>query len=251
MQKLVLCTALCACTSSSQEASSVDLAVTTAAAPMAQTTTDLGYAIDLASVRIGVTQIEFTIEGEVHQKPGSPDTPKPDPAPVFHPGHSAGGEVTGELAGDHVLVWNGQPQPELGYAQLIVGDYRGANLAFRATTSADGLAADDPLLGHAFHLSGTVSKDGVTKNLDLVLDVEPDTRVVGAVFQDVIAAGSQEQLAIEFYPADPVEGDTAFDGVDFFSLSTTDSIQILPGSDAHNLIRREIQTHDHYGVLPQ
>jgi hypothetical protein len=246
---LLLSSALCACTAS-QEASTVELPVTTTSAAIPGVVTDLGYAIELTRVRVGVTQIEFTIEGESHQKRGAVETTVPT-RPVLHPGHASGGEVTGELAGDHVLTFDGQPQNPLGMAQLIVGDYTGANFAFRSTTANDGLAAGDPLLGHAFHLQGTATRDGITKNLDLVLDVEPDTAVIGAVFQDTVAAGSDHGLAIELYAADPVEGDTAFDGIDFFAISTTDLVEIRPGSDAHNLVRREIQTHDHYGVRPQ
>lgn len=246
---LCLSAALCACTTS-EEAAIVELPVTTTSAAMPAAITDLGYTIALDRVRIGVTQIEFTVDGELHAKRGTVETTRPT-RPAYHPGHSAGGEVTGELSGDHVLTFEGAPQHPLGMAQLIVGRYTGANFAFRATTANDGLAGDDPLLGHAFHLTGTASRDGVTKAIDLVLDVEPDTAVIGATFQDRVEPGADHGLAIELYPTDPVEGDTAFDGVDFFALSETDLVEIRPGSDAHNLIRREIQTHDHYGVRPQ
>lgn len=241
--------ALCAC-AASEEAAIVELPVTTTSAVMPAALTDLGYTIQLDRVRIGVSQIEFTVDGELHAKRGTVETTRPE-RPAYHPGHAAGGEVTGELAGEHVLVFEGAVQHPLGMAQLITGRYSGANFAFRATTTNDGLAIDDPLLGHAFHLAGTASKDGVTRSIDLVLDVEPDTAVIGAAFQDQIDVGSDHGLAIELHPTDPIEGDTAFDGVDFFALSDTGLVAIRPGSEAHNLIRRAIQTHDHYGVRPQ
>src|SRR5690606_38716624 len=147
--------------------------------PLGAATTDLGYTIELTRLRIAVSSIEFTTEGETHQDvaravPGVPPPP--------HPGHSAGGEVTGELPGDYGLEWNGQANPPLGMGTLIVGEYHGANLTFRAAGDADGLAPDDRLLGHTFHLEGTVSRDGTTKPLVAVLDVEPDSILIGAVF---------------------------------------------------------------------
>lgn len=166
---------------------------------------------------------------------------------------ATGGEVTGELPGEFILSWTGQPQPKLGDGTLLVGDYRGANFAFRVAGARDNLAAGDPLLGHAFHVTGTIAMAGTTKPFDAVLDVEPGAQVIGAVFEDTVTEASTETLAIEFFPTDPNELDTPFDGVDFFTLPTTASgtIEIRPGSAAHNIIRRSIQTHDHYGVLPQ
>jgi hypothetical protein len=75
--------------------------------------------------------------------------------------------------------------------------------------------------------------------------------VIGARFEDAITAQSTETLAIHFYPTDPYEDDTAFDTIDFFALPAIEgAIQIRPGDAAHNVIRRAIQTHDHYGVTP-
>ena len=213
-----------------EQADAVELPVSTVASPIATTTTDLGYEVRIDSLRIAVTGIQFTIEGEQHE--GSLVAP--------HPGHSSGGEVTGELAGNFVLAWNGQAQPALGLATLLTGDYRGANFAIRAADASD-VAAGDPLLGHAFHVTGTVTRGGTTRALDATLDVEPDTQVIGLPFEDAITEASTETLAIEFLPQD------AFDGIDFFAESTA-SIEIRPGSTAHNIIRRAIQTHDHYGV---
>lgn len=243
LQTLVLPFALIAC-GGSEGASTVDLPVTTAAGPMEEATTDLGYTIDLTRVRIAVSQIQFTIEGELHEKPGG--------TLRHHPGHYAGGEVTGELPGDFILEWNGAAQPDLGLATLITGDYQGANFLFRAAAAGDGLDGSDPMIGHAFHITGTVSKDGTTRDLDMLFDVETDTQIVGAVFEDVIGAATAQRLDINFYPVDPYEGDTAFDGVDYFTLPLTgNAIEIRPGTAEHNVIRRTITTHDHYGVNPE
>lgn len=239
--------ALCAIgCSGTEEAATVRLPVTTAAAVTQAATTDLGYEVRVERMRVAVTSIQFTIEGEAHAA-------TPPPGAVFHPGHSAGGEVTGELPGDFILTWSGQAPPALGEGTLLVGDYKGANFVFRGADTRDALAVGDPLDGHAFHITGTIGKAGVTRPFDAVLDVEPGAQVVGAVFEDTITETSTETLGLAFFPTDPNEQDTAFDGVDFFTLPMTPAggIEIRPGSAAHNILRRALQTHDHYGVLPQ
>ncbi len=217
---------------------------TTAAAPAAATT-DLGYDVTVTSIAIGVTGIQFTIEGEMHEDVTAP------PGTVLHPGHSAGGEVTGELQGNHVLRWTGGAQPAIGTGTLIVGSYQGANFTFRPTDSNDDLPANDPLFGHALHVTGTATKDGMTRPFDAVLDVERDTTVIGAPFVADISETSTPTLAFTFNPVDPEENDTAFDGIDFFTLAATGPIEIRPGSAAHNILRRVITTHDHYAVFPE
>jgi hypothetical protein len=239
----IFCFAALAACSGTQEAATVELPVTTSSTAAMAATTDLGYAVQLSRLRIAVDTIQFTIEGETHEDVSARVRP--------HPGHSAGGEVTGELPGEFILEWNGQAHAPLGIGELITGDYFGANFAIRAATASDGLVADDPLLGHAFHLTGTLTKDGTTKSLDAVLDVEADTSVIGAVFDDVIAGTETSPLAIQFFATDPYEADTAFDGVDFFQGVAGDAIQIRPGDVAHNIIRRVIATHDHYGVTKE
>lgn len=224
-----------------EEAARVELPVTTVATAFPPATTDLGYLVSISEMQAAVSAIQFTIKGEMHQELVLPE------GTLAHPGHYAGGEVTGELPGDFVLTWNGEPHATLGDATLIVGDYQGVNFGLRAATASDNAPA---LTGHAMHLAGTVAKDGTTKPFDLLIDVEVDTSVVGALFEDVITETSTETLAIAFFPTDPFESDTAFDAVDFFALPTTaaGAIEIRPGSATHNLIRRVITTHDYYGV---
>ncbi|MDX2087407.1 MAG: hypothetical protein SFX73_06145 [Kofleriaceae bacterium] len=230
----------------SKEAATVDLPVTTTASALPAAITDLGYQVTVSDLRIAISNVQFTIEGEMHS-----DVEVARLIALPHPGHSAGGEVTGELPGDYVLRWNGQAQPPLGVGTLIVGDYHGANFSFRAATAND-VATLDPLLGHAMHLVGTIAKDGTSKPFTALLDVEADTAVIGAVFEDTITEQSMETLAIQFYATDPFEGDTAFDGIDFFTLpETAGTIEILPGSTTHNILRRAIQTHDQFAVVAQ
>lgn len=247
MKQFIMIVSLVGCTGS-EEAATVVLPVTTSADAMAPATTDLGYQVQVTQMRVAVSSVQFTIEGEMHSGAAVNGVARVLPPP--HPGHSAGGEVTGELPGNFVLVWNGQSESPLGDATLIVGDYHGANFAFRAADAADQLPSGDPLLGHTFHIVGTASKNGTTKPFDAALDVEVDAAIIGAVFEDVITEMSTETLALEFYPTDPYELDTVFDGIDFFQLpEVAGALSIVPGSAAHNIIRRATQTHDHYAVV--
>lgn len=232
-----LALALTAC-SDSTEAPTVRLPVVTEGGAFAPATTDLGYTVVTHRIRLAIANLELTIEGEMHAKPG----------PVPHPGHYAGGDVTGTMPGNFLLDWDGT-EHAVGTAELIVGDYQGANLTFRAAGAADGLAAGDAMLGHVFHIEGVASKDGVDRPFDALVDLEPDTALVGAVFEDVVTEASTEALRVSILPIDPVEQDTIYDGLDFATLPVEDGvIAIRPGSAVHNAFRRPLQTHDHYAI---
>ena len=250
MHKLIPLVVLATGCLGSEEAAKVSLPVGTSSGAIAAATSDLGYTVQVDQMRVAVTTVQFTIEGEEHSGVTAKDATNVIALP--HPGHSAGGEVTGELLGNHVFVWNASGAPALGNGTLIVGDYFGANFTFRAAGAADGLAAGDRLLGHTFHLTGTVAKDGTTKPFEAVLDVETDAAIIGALFDHPVTESSTETLAFVFAPTDPVEGDTAFDGVDFFTLPETAGTLLLePGSSAHNILRRTLGTHDLYAVVAQ
>lgn len=229
--------ALVAC-SDSTEAPTVLLPVATSGAAFAPSTTDLGYTVTTTRVRMAIADLQLTIEGEMHQA-----------APNQHPGHYAGGDVTGTLPGHFVLDWNGA-EHVLGTAELIVGDYQGANFTFRAADAADGLTAGDALLGHAIHVLGVASKDGTDYPFDAVIDLDAGTQLVGAVFEDVVTEASTETLVLAFLPTDPSSTATIYDGLDFATLPTTgdDRIELRPGSAAYNAFRRPLQTHDHYAI---
>jgi hypothetical protein len=121
------------------EAVRVELPVVTPGGALPAATSDLGYAVTIDRLRIAVSNLELTVAGEMHQAGLKAAPPRP------HPGHNAGGEVTGELPGSFILTWDGNQHP-VGVATLLVGDYNGANLGFRAADAADGLAGDDPVL---------------------------------------------------------------------------------------------------------
>jgi len=223
----------------SEEAPTVQLPVVTEGGAFAPVVTDLGYTVTTSRVRLAMSDLELTIQGEQHAIA----------AQLFHPGHSSGGDVTGTMPGDFIVDWDGTERA-LGTATLIVGTYQGANLHFRAAAATDELAAGDPLLGHTFHLTGTASKDGTDRPFDAVLDIDAGTALVGAVFEDEVTEDSVETLRLALLPTDPTEDDTIYDGLDFATLTANGEgvIEIRPGSTAHNVFRRPIQTHDHYAI---
>lgn len=229
--------ALVAC-SDSTEAPTVLLPVATSGTALAPATTDLGYTVTTTRVRMAIADLQLTIEGEMHTA-----------APNQHPGHYAGGDVTGTMPGHFVLDWNGTAHT-LGTAELIVGDYQGANFTFRAADAADGLAAGDALLGHAIHVEGVASKGGTDHRFDAVIDLDAGTQLVGAVFDDVVTEASTETLDLAFLPTDPTSAVTIYDGLDFATLPTTGDarIELRPGQAAYNAFRRPLQTHDHYVI---
>ena len=66
MQRLIIImVALVGCTGS-EEAATVVLPVTTSGDAMAPATTDLGYQVQVTQMRVAVSTVQFTIEGDPH-----------------------------------------------------------------------------------------------------------------------------------------------------------------------------------------
>jgi hypothetical protein len=247
---LLLCIAL-AC-SASQEATRVELPVVLDASKLAASTSDLGWTVELTAARLAVTDIQFTIQGEMHASGATAWVPRGILSRAWaHPGHEAGGDVTGELAGSFVLDWSGHAGMSLGTAEMLVGDYNGMNFTFRAADASDGLADDDPLLGHAAHFAGTASKDGVTITFTALL--VSNTRMIGAPFELEITDATRDTLGIQLLPTDPVESRSLFDGLDFAALDDDGDgvVEIVPGDEAHSTFRRTLQSHVHYDAVPR
>ncbi len=233
----------------SEEAPVVDLSVVASSGGVAAAASDLGYTITVTTMRAAVRNFEFTIEGETHQDIRCPQGALCAGPDLAHPGHLAGGTVTGELRGDFLVDWT-QDGEALGVATLIVGDYHGANFTFRRASEEDGLDAADPLLGHTAHLAGTATKDAHDYPFEAVIDIDEDTPMIGMPFEYVLVEEEQPTLAVEALIVDPVEGDTLFDAIDFAALTDGEgAVSIEPGQDAHNILKRQIQVHDHYQTV--
>lgn len=236
--------------SSSEEAVPVDLEVVTSSAGLSTAVTDLGYEVDVSSARLALSDLLFTIEGEEVHEVGAL-TRLYDllvPSAHAHPGHSAGGEVTGELRGDFVIDFSDGGAP-IGTATLLTGDYESVDFTFRR---AGELPADDELRGLTLHLTGTARRDDESWSFSAAIDVGDDIPLVGAPFQLEVREDTAATLAFELTITDPVEGDTAFDGIDFAALDADadGQIDIAPGSEVHNRLRRPLTSHDHYLVTP-
>lgn len=235
-----------ACTAS-QEATRALLDVALDDGAIELSTNDLGWTVELSEVRIAVTDVQFTILGEMHGEVAW--LPRWILGRAWaHPGHYAGGDVTGEMVGNYVLDWLGEPGKQLGTAEMLTGVYHGMNFTFRAADASDGLAADDPLLGHAAHFAGVASKDGEDIMFTIQADIDAGTQLVGAPFDDEIQESHQQTIFLQFLPQDRVEDVSLFDDIDFGALDDDGDgkVTIVPGDVAHNIFRRALQSHVHY-----
>ena len=233
----------------SQEAGRVQMEVKLDGSTVTDTTNDLGWTVTLSEARVAVSDVQFTIQGEMHEATAWLDGWLVRRA-WAHPGHYAGGNVTGELLGSFVLDWFGRDDQALGTAELLTGDYNGFNFVFRRGGEDDGLAGDDPLLGHTAHFTGTARKGEDLLTFSVVLDANEGTQMVGAPFELTIEAGTNASIAIQLEATDPVEGKSIFDGVDFGAPDHDGDgdVRIEPGSDVHNIVVRTIQSHVHYNA---
>jgi hypothetical protein len=242
---------------SSQEAAVVHLPVESSGADLKPSMTDLGYLVQVDKYRLAFRDLQFTLHGEAHAS--SLSRPRRlwnavesalIPTAYAHPGHLAGGEVTGELLGPLIFEYPSTGRVSFGQATLLAGQYEGANLTFRKATTRDGLTANDPLLGHSVYIEGSAQKAGKTVHFTAQVDVDDNTQMVGAPFEVFISETSQLTLQLEVLTTDPFTGKTLFSGIDFnaFDPDGDGQLTIAPGQDAHNILRRSVQSHDFFFV---
>lgn len=242
---------------SSQEAVKVQLAVESNDAGLIPSTTELGYQVQVDKYRLAFRDMQFTIHGEAH----SASLPRARrilnavenalvPSAYAHPGHLAGGEVTGELLGGFIFEYPPNGKASLGQATLITGQYEGANITFRKATASDGLAAGDPLIGHTVYIEGSAQKAGKTIRFTAQVDVDDNTTMVGAPFEVLIEPTTQTTLLFQVLTADPFASKLLFAGIDWNALDADGDgqVAIVPGQDAHNILRRSVQVHDFFYV---
>lgn len=238
------------CAPEGEEPTTVYLPVVTDGANIEPATNAEGWTVTLEALRVAVRDVTFTIEGEAHADLGPTFRELLIPEAHAHPGHLAGGDVTGELSGTFILDLFQEPPESLGEAALLEGAYQGMNLYFRTADESDGLDEDDPLLGHTAYLAGTAEREDRVIAFTAVLDTLADnTRMIGAPFSFTVTETTEATLGITVYTIDPSEGDTLFDGLDFGALADeTDTVAIVPGDPAHNILMKTLERHDHYGV---
>ena len=246
---VLLCTA--ACDLDTSLAPRVDLDVVVQATEDTFETEDTR--IELSEVRMALETVEFTTEGERHARTGLLPALYETAVPTAfaHPGHSAGGEVVGELVGRHVVDYL-DAGSTVGVATLLGADYSGANFTFAVAEASDGLAEDDPLIGHTFLIAGTATRWDTRVDFVAYVDQDDDRSIIGLPLSYTATEDSTEQLALRFDAVDSVEGDTIFSGVDIVSLDVDADgfveISADENTEAWANLRRNLQVHDHYAV---
>jgi hypothetical protein len=242
------------CAPEGEEPRQVSLPVVSDGSGVAPCTNAEGWTVELDELRVAIRDLEFTIEGEAHARRTHPLLRILSPRALAHPGHLAGGDVTGELSGAFVLDMFAQKPEPLGEAVLLEGDYNGVNFTFRAADASDDLAADDPLIGHTAYMAGVAARDEESVAFTATLDqLAADTQMVGGVFDLTVTESTTATLALGIFTIDPSENDTLFDGIDFGALDDDEdgTVDIVPGDEAHNILVKTLERHDHYGVSVQ
>jgi len=236
----------------SKEAVTVQRAVEVNGQGVQDSTNELGWTVHVTKLRLAFRDVELTVEGEMHETTAAMMLRRASQLLIgtahAHPGHYAGGAIDGELAGDFLVDFVADHGKVLGMATLITEVYDGGNLSFRKASAADGLAADDPLLGHTAQIAGIATRGATTITFTAVVDVDEGTRMVGAPFSLDLRDQRAATIGVEILTLDPFEKDTLFQKLDFAALDTDGdgALEIAPGSDGANLLRRTIQEHDHY-----
>jgi hypothetical protein len=245
--------------SEAEEASRVRLEVVADPSGLEETvTTDLGYDVELESVRVVLEDLQFAIAGEAHSSLWPRLYEAFVPSAHAHPGHFQAGDVTGELSGHFVVEWSGREPRPIGTATLLAGRYQSANFELARASSADELSDEDPLLGHTAVLVGEARRGNFSVRLQLTLDSPSGRQLTGVPFEHEVKSSSTETLGLRFLPRDMLEGDTVFDGIDFLSIDVDGDGDLQLGPDAsdeasvnaYNQLRRTFQTHDHFDVQP-
>lgn len=235
---------VCAGCADSEEAAQVELEVVVDGTGMAPATNELGWTVEVTAFELVVQDLEFSVEGEVH---AASWLRRLEGLVVqeahAHPGHLAGGEVTGELAGLFRVDFM-EDGASLGRATLLPGSYHGGNFGFSRAEGSDALG------GHTAWIEGTATREGAAIHFTALLDVDPSAKLVGAPLELEVAEGSSARLGLRLDLTDPEEGDTLFQRLDFGALDEDGDgeVTIQPGDAAHNVLRRTLQDHDHYEI---
>lgn len=245
---LALCS-LAGCDLDSELAPRVTLPVVVDGSGTGELTNAEGYTIRLTTLRVAFENVEFTTSGEMHAALWGPVLDLLVPTAYAHPGHYAGGEVVGEMDGRFVVDWL-VDGAALGDATLLAATYQGANFVFTRARGGDGIASDDPLVGHTFEIAGEAARDGQTWTFRVFVDEDEGRRVVGLPFDLEVDEDTDETLGLRMQLVDPYEGDTVFDNLDFATLDDDGdgAIVVAPGTDSYNLLLKQLQVHDHYDV---
>ena len=211
--------------SPSEEAATVTHPVRVDGAGVTAVQTDLGYTVTLTEARAVLTNVQFVRASEMVARAWSPLSLIVGTAHA-HPGHGEGGAVVGELPGIHTVDWIDQDDAALGDA-VLVAEANALRFVFAATTPQ----------AASVRIAGVATKDGVEHPFAADFDLA-DVAVEGVPFE--AAAQGAEIWGLRLTAADPFEGDTLFDGVDFATATWA------ADDPNYNRLGRALRTHDHY-----
>jgi hypothetical protein len=248
----VLLLVLGAC-ASAKEPARVELPLVTDSSGLTLVTTDLGYAVEVTEARALLRDFTFATAGEAH---AARPWLRLLPVARAHPGHFAGGAVTGELRGRFIADFT-RDGLALGVATLLVGEYSSVSFVF-ARASTEDVADDDLLLGHTAILRGSASREGASVDFTFILDSPDDRALVGAPFEMHVTEETSASIGVRLLTFDARSETTLFDGLDFFALDGDEDglLVVDPASsseaavDAYNRLLRTFQTHDRFDAIP-
>ncbi|HTV23211.1 MAG TPA: hypothetical protein VMG12_31195 [Polyangiaceae bacterium] len=233
LSHLLGCYLVAATGCSAEEAARVNLPVQVDARDLEPVDSDWGYTVELSEARLVVTDLKFAVGGEAHASNGWRRLSDwLVPVAHAHPGHFEGGDVTGELLGSFVTSWLPVASAPIGVATLLEGDYRSASFAFGLGSIDQGLAADDPLIGHTALLRGSATRGSERRDFLLLLDAAAGQELVGMPFDAGVRASEPFAIGFELLSTDPISQSTLFDNIDFGRLPVADDglVHIVDGS---------------------
>lgn len=225
------------------------------ACPLHTFETDEGYHVVLHEVEIALSSLYFTRFGEAHL--ASKWFRVLDglvPSAFAHPGHSQGGEITGELRGSAVLHFSTeQPHAPVGLADLAVGTYDAVDFTFGRLGAPAGDTENPDPNSVTIILLGEAEKDATTYPFRAEIRQDLGRTVIGAPFPLTVTADTRD-LAVTFDGKSRFAIDgaypTVFDALSFeeFSGAINDDGLLLLHTERefHNRLRNQLQKHDFY-----
>ncbi|MBN2340717.1 MAG: hypothetical protein JXX29_03870 [Deltaproteobacteria bacterium] len=238
------------CEPSGEEPQEVALPMTFDASGLVSTTNVAGWQVTVTAFDVCVQNVEFTQEGEEHTSLLRSISNFVVPEVMAHPGHLAGGDVTGTLQGQWSVSFFGDSAP-LGDAVLLEGEYNGFNMSFCVAGAEVGVAADAKVFGHHAFMAGIADNGTQQIQFELFVDVTDDPLMYGGVFEMDVTPDSERTLSLRPVMLDPYENDSFFEGVDFGALDEDNDgvVSIESGSAAHNILMKSLLNHDHWYVV--
>lgn len=222
--------------------------------------TDKGFTIVLDEVELAIHAIHFTQAGEAHEASRRPLLDLLLPVAYAHPGHSHGGETTGELhapATAHFAF--DTPAAPFGYADLAHGEYDAADLILDRIGSDESCSITAPQTAEldmrpTLRLAGSAEKDEAEYFFSLELLFERCRPITGIPFEaHVTDAGGT--VVMSFDGQSRYEGreggfPTIFDGIEFDSVPAerNASGELLLHTDrpTETTLKARLRSHDFY-----